>query len=418
MYQAIQGYIKERIGSGEWKRGFRIPTEKEWMERFGVSRITVSNALASLAQDGWIRRIQGRGSYVEGVPASAGGGVASTSAWAAPAASAVPAGAVAASAVAAAAATAAAAAAASRAVVRPFAALLLPSLADAFSLRLYNGIYRALAEAGWRLVLMLTDDSPAREAEAIRECLAMGAAGLIVFPVDSETHNEEIMRLKLERYPFVVVDRTLAGLETHYVGSDGAKGAALAVDHLYELGHRDIAIVSDVPVSTSTVDQRLQGYMKALKARGELVDPALMLTELAVDTETPAPNPSHPLERCVAERRASAYVTTNGRLALHLLRVAGRLGLRVPEDVSVVTFDDPSPSRELSFFTHIDQQEERMGRLAAETLAGLLAGAAGGSPGAWGFEGFGAGSGPGPDYRKIVLEPKLVPLRSTHPRST
>ncbi|WP_308638637.1 GntR family transcriptional regulator [Paenibacillus silvisoli] len=380
IYQVIQDFIKNQISSGALKPGEKILTEKELMEKFEVSRITVSNALGSLTKEGWLTRIQGKGSYVNAVPAEAAP-AAQPGTIAAPAAH---------------------HSAAARDESRNVIGLIMPGLSDLFSMRMNNGISKALKKSGHNLVLMLSENSKDREAAAIRELLRMGASGLIIFPVDAETYNEEILRLKLERFPLVIIDRYLSGIETHFIGSDGVEASRLAVNHLYELGHRDIAICSDVPLSTTSIEQRLSGYMKAMKELGEMINPAMMLTDFYVDYEREEIDEQHPLFRYVKNGLATAYITLNGTMALHLYRIVRQLGLEAPKDLSIVTFDNISPSREFNFFTYIDQHEGTVGRLAAEQLLELL-------------EHSGEQAQPEPKFRKVLVEPHLVESRSTAP---
>ncbi|RAP75462.1 GntR family transcriptional regulator [Paenibacillus montanisoli] len=378
IYQIIQDFIKNQITSGILKPGDKILTEKELMEKFEVSRITVSNALSGLTKDGWLTRIQGKGSYVNepeaAAPASQPGASAGNGALQSK----------------------------EQAESRNVIGLIMPDLSDFFSMRMNNGISKALKKSGYNLVLMLSENSKEREAAAIRELLRMGASGLIIFPVDDETYNEEILRLKLERFPLVIIDRYLSGIETHFIGSDGVEASRLAVNHLYKLGHRDIAICSDVPLSTTSIEQRLSGYMKAMKELGEMINPAMMLTDFYVDYGKEEIDERHPLFRYVKNGLATAYITLNGTMALYLYRIVRHLGLEVSKDLSIVTFDNVSPSREFNFFTYIDQHEETVGRLAAEQLLELL-------------QRGGDQAQQEPKYRKVLVEPHLIPSQSTAP---
>ncbi|MBM7565376.1 GntR family transcriptional regulator [Paenibacillus sacheonensis] len=375
IYQVIQDYIKQEISRGGWKTGDQIPTEKELMAKFGVSRITVSNALTGLAKEGWLHRIQGKGSYVSGTALNEG----------------------------------------TRGIQEGRQAeeeerlrligLITPSLSDYFMLRLQSGIAKALRPSNCHLVVMLSEGSKKREAEAIRELLRMGAEGLIIFPLDSKTHNDEILRLKLEKFPFLIIDRYLTGIETHFIGSDGVEAARLAVNHLHALGHRDIAICSGMPLSTTTIEQRVSGYLLAMKELGEKINPALMLTDFSLKVDgghavlDGEAGEDDPLRRCVEAGLATAYIALNGPVALHLYRIVKQLGLRVPQDLSIVAFDNLSPSREFDFFTYIDQHEEEVGRLAGKHILELM-----------------NESGEQP-YRKIMLVPDIVARESTAPPS-
>ncbi|SEO21518.1 GntR family transcriptional regulator [Paenibacillus sp. OV219] len=375
IYQVIQEYIKNQITTGFWKIGDKILTEKELMEKFDVSRITVSNALTGLAKEGWLHRIQGKGSYVQEMKkplenSAVGSGSSALSG-------------------------------AQQPDSRRIIGLIIPKLSDFFSIRLNSSITKALSQTGYNLVLMFSENSTEREAVAIRELLGMGAAGLIIFPADAETYNEEILRLKLDRFPFVIIDRYLSGIDTHFIGSDGVEASRLAVNHLYELGHRDIAICSDVPLSTTTIEQRVSGYMKALKELGELINPALMLTEFHINHDETEIDQQHPLFRYVKNGLATAYIALNGYMAMHLYKIVRFLGLEVPKDLSIVTFDSQSPSKEFNFFTYIDQHEHEVGRTAVEQLLDLL-------------QHHGHSSSE-TKYRKIIMQPHLVPSLSTAP---
>lgn len=96
---------------------------------------------------------------------------------------------------------------------------------------------------------------------------------------------------------------------------------------------------------------------------------------------------------------ATAFITLNSRLGLHLMAICRELGLRVPEDISILTFDDPSPGTDESgFVSYISQSEDLMGEEAARILTTLLADKA---------------AEQDHKYHKILLQPKLVERQST-----
>ncbi|MCY9698116.1 GntR family transcriptional regulator [Paenibacillus alginolyticus] len=382
LYMVIQEHFKRLITTGQLAKDDKIPTEKELMEEFHVSRITVANALTQLAKDGWIYRIPGRGSFVHGksMPQPVSHyqdkpevselepNVISAESYQPLATN-----------------------------RRRMIGFLIPSLEDYFALRLIQGINSILDESGYYLAIVLTKDNKDREKEAIRELIHKGAEGLIIFPIDAETYNEEILALKIRNYPFVLIDRNLPGVETHVVSSDNFLGTQLAVSHLWDLGHRDIAIVTDSPLSTTTVEGRIAGYMEALKQKNALINPAFILTEFRIDYKKGVDD-QHPLYRYVRNKLATAYITLNAKLGLHIAAIAQRLELNVPDELSILTFDDPySGEGETSAFTHVAQSEIEIGRQAAEILIGLL-------------DSDGESDG---KYHKIILQPKLVVGKST-----
>ncbi|QAY65256.1 GntR family transcriptional regulator [Paenibacillus protaetiae] len=388
LYMQIQDYFKEQIAAQELKANDKIPSEKELMEQFGVSRITVANALVQLAKEGWIYRIPGRGSFVsENASARAARADAALSnqpdermhAEYPHLSNDLPAGLQ------------------QRGEGRNSRTicLIIPTIGDFFALRLISGINEVLKKAGYYLYIAVSNNSIETEKDLIRECLASGTSGLIIFPCDAETYNEEILSLKMSNYPFVLIDRYLAGVDTNFVYTDGLHGARLALNYLWDLGHRDIAICSDSPLPTITVSDRINGYLEALKEHGAMINSAMILTDFQVDYS--AINESHPLYRFIWNRMATAYITLNARLGVYISNIAKQIGLKVPEDISILTFDDPSSGYdEFGTYTHISQSEHRMGMEAANILVNLLKN----------------GEKPA-KYSKVVLQPEIVVRSST-----
>ncbi|MFC4619745.1 GntR family transcriptional regulator [Camelliibacillus cellulosilyticus] len=367
LYVQIQEYLKQLIVEKKLKPNDKIPTEKELMEQFNVSRITVANALAEMAKEGWIYRIPGRGSFVSDVPVKQedSQGI-------------------------------------EKKVVKglPHAinliGLVIPSLEDFFAIRIIQGIREVLEAHHYHLAIVISGNSKDREEEIIVQLIEKGAKGLLIFPVDAETYNEEILALKMNKFPFVLIDRYLPGIDTHLVCSDSYKGAELAVNHLWDLGHRNIAICSDSPLPTMSVSDRITGYMEALRKKEVLINPSLILTEFKVDYGQF--DEKSPLARYLKSNLATAMITLNARLGLYIKSLAFKIGLKVPDDLSIVTFDDPIPFYdEIGGFTHINQHEKEMGKKSADILLEVIENPEN-------YHGH---------YEKVVIKPDLVVKNST-----
>ncbi len=372
LYQQIQDYIRDIIAVEEMETGDRIPTEKELMERFQVSKITVANALTGLANEQIITRVPGKGSFVadRGLKLRSPSSSASETGQDA----------------------------GGRAVQTGMIGLVMPSIDDYFAIRLVEGIRSTLDAEGYRSMIMLTGSKLEKEKEAIKELKSLGAEGLLIFPVDEEKYNEEILSMKLGDFPFVLMDRHLPGVETHFIASDGRQGVRLAVDHLWELGHREIAICSDSPLMTVTVQERIEGYIAALKDKGALINPAHMITGFE-RAESLKQAEGHPLFRYIRNKMATAYISLNGRLGVHIYQMARQAGLDVPGDVSIVSFDDPtSIVEEFSIFTHINQFEREMGVKAAGKLLEVI-----------------RGERSTKEFDKTLIEPQLVIRQTSGP---
>lgn len=380
LYLQIQEHYKNQISSKKLVEHDKIPPEREIMEKFRVSRITVANALAELAKEGWIYRIPGKGSFIqEGVHDLPNKSIMSDSGEKTllnESTETSPQSLI------------------SR---RKMIGLIMPSVEDFFAIRLINGINKVLNQTDYYLVIMMSHNSKETEREAIRELLRMQAVGLLIFPVDAETYNEDILELKVRDFPFVLIDRYLPGVETNFVNSDNVSGAKLAVSYLWELGHRDIAICSDSALPTITVEDRIKGYMDALKEKGAMINPSLILTDFRVDYGSL--DDDHPLHRYMRDRFASAYITLNAKLGIHISRLAKRIKLDVPKDISILTFDDPSSGYDdYGVYTHISQSEHEMGQEATKILIELFENRKSNKP---------------IDYKKKNFTPKLVVKETT-----
>ncbi|SDS10975.1 GntR family transcriptional regulator, arabinose operon transcriptional repressor [Paenibacillaceae bacterium GAS479] len=349
LYQKIQEHIRDLIASEGLTDGDRIPTDQQLMEKFSVSKITVVNALKGLASEGLITRVPGRGSFVSGGASEVD--AAYDFSKLAPAAPVRRVGEI--------------------GKGTGLIGMIIPSIGDYFATRLVEGARKAVEAKGRRLAVLFSGGKLDQEKEAIVALQSIGAEGLLIFPVDEEQYNEEILAMKFAGFPFVLLDRYLPGVETNFIASDGRKGMELAVNHLWELGHRDIAICSDSPLQTVTVQERIEGYMNALKQKGALINPAHIMTGFSVDNLEDTE--SHPLFNIIRSRIASAYITLNGYLAVRLSQLAEKAGLSVPKDLSIVSFDDPTSIVEgMGQFTHIRQFEFEMGLRAGERLQEMV----------------------------------------------
>ncbi|MED5019523.1 substrate-binding domain-containing protein [Paenibacillus chibensis] len=371
LYQKIQQYILELIRSNGLQPGERIPTEKELMEQFNVSKITVVKALSTLADEQIIDRVPGKGSFVGKRKQVDSTSIKDESPLPKPATSGVQAS--------------------------KLIGLVIPSILDYFAIRLINGVKNTLAKQGYRVMILLSDGDIEKEKEALKTLQSIGAEGIVIFPVDEEHYNEELLSMKFSGYPFVLMDRFLPGVETDYIAADGKLGAKLAVDYLWELGHRQIAICSDSPIQTLTVQERIEGYVNALKMKGAMINPAHIITDFHIESLREAEN--HPLLRYMRNKMATAYITLNGRLGVQMYQLAKQAGLKVPEDLSIISFDEPtSVVDDFSIFTHIKQFEYEIGSQAAATMLDLI------------HQG---GKERDRSYSKILLNPELVHGQTT-----
>jgi len=185
----------------------------------------------------------------------------------------------------------------------------------------------------------------------------------VIAPV-SDRSLAHLRRLAEFGVPFVLVDRTVPGIESDVVLGDSTGGARRLVEHLLSLGHRRIGFVVE-PDDVSTARERRAGYEAALSAAGIAFDSALVV-EATADPSGGAAGMAHLLE---LDPRPTAVFTVNNLVALGAIEAVRAAGLEVPDDIALVCFDDIEyASRLYPFLTAMEQPAGTFGTLSTQLL--------------------------------------------------
>ncbi|WP_274362886.1 GntR family transcriptional regulator [Paenibacillus thermotolerans] len=369
LYKQIRDYVLDHITRMDWQPNDKIPSENELAAEFNVSRITIKNALKQLVEEGLIYRIQGKGSFVS--PKKSG----------------------------------------EEPIYKPAqyidktVAYLVPRSDNRFTANLLNGIENELSEAGYRLLFCETKDSQELEIKLLKQMVQIGVKGIIIYPAYSQIYNEELLKLTLNNFPVVVVDRYIRGVETNYVCSDNVNGAYQAAKYLIELGHSKIGFVSTYAEGTTSIEDRIAGYEKALHEHNIPVGRQLCMTKLdpaQVNTIFPEQRAHSVSMEQIKEYLSgnpdiTAVIAANSAVGMTLLEAAKQLRIRIPDDLSVIFLDD----FEMSAFsaippTVICQEEYTVGREAAKMLLSIA-------------------NKPRQPRNKAIVQPRLIVRESTAP---
>lgn len=209
--------------------------------------------------------------------------------------------------------------------------VLVSDLRNPFYAELAAGASREARERGYTMVLADTSLSAEAESEAAEALVALRVAGVVVTPNSSAVSTY----LGSHGIPVVEVDRQFAAGSTDGVVVGNRVGARTATAHLVELGHRRIALFID-ETDWTTGYERYQGYLEALSAADIKVDPDLVVSS-GWDV---ADSRRRALDMLAGPDRPTAVFAANNVLAEGVWRAIGELGLRTPEEVSLVAFDD------------------------------------------------------------------------------
>jgi LacI family transcriptional regulator len=242
-------------------------------------------------------------------------------------------------------------------------ALIVPDVANPFFTLIVRGAEDVARRAGYRVLLCDTRFDLTLEAEVIEEMIAHRVEGIVIAPV-SDASRSQLKRLARFGVPFVLIDRTIPGIECDVVLGDSTAGARSLVEHLIGLGHRRIGmIVEDENVSTAR--ERRAGYAEALEQAGIELDPALVVRATA-DPQGGAVGMAKLLQ---LPERPTGVFTVNNLVALGAIEAVRAAGLEVPDDVALVCYDDIEyASRLYPFLTVMLQPAETFGTLGTQLL--------------------------------------------------
>jgi LacI family transcriptional regulator len=253
--------------------------------------------------------------------------------------------------------------------------MVVPDITNPLFPPMVRGAEQVLSGAGYTLVLTDTDNDSATERRQVEQLRARGADGFVI--ATARWHDPLLDEIASAGTPAVLVNRYTASRALPYVGGDERTGIRLAVDHLVGLGHQRIVHVAG-PQDTSTGRERAAAFRQAVRTHG-LATRSRLVTTAAAYTEAAGTLATRRLLDATTD--FTAIVAGNDLIALGVLAVMTERGLRCPDDVSVVGFNDlPMVDKLSPPLTTVRLPLHAIGAMAARILLSELDG--GGSDGA------------------------------------
>ena len=304
--------IRHGILSGRWPAGSPLLSEHDLQTRLSISRNTIRQALNAARAEGLIETVPGKGTYVSLNPARPQGS--------------------------------------------HLIGFVIPYFHGSFDTLLLQGAEDALGKEGYRIVFCISHYQIEEEERVLRQLLQERVAGFLIWPMEDEKEHRFLVDLIRQKHPVVLMDRTFPGLDTDLVLCDNFRGGYAATRHLIDLGHRQIAFLARTHSGLLPITERLRGYQQALLDAGLA---PLPLLEFGARQDFANESLLHNPNGLVGEvnqqlcdyistpGHASAIFAMNDLMALQALQSAGHCGLRVPEQLSVVGFDN------LAFVNHL-----------------------------------------------------------------
>lgn len=239
-----------------------------------------------------------------------------------------------------------------------FAGVIVPDVGVGFYARTLKGAQDALERSGYEVILMNTERQASREASALRTLLAHRVHGVLLATSGGFTDTV--------RVPVVFFDNLVAGAGAGHVALSNREGMALLVEHLVWHGHERIAYIGGPPQFTSGVE-RADGFHRAMTAAGRSVPPEHV--RFGDDVWSVESGREAARELIALARRPTGLVAASDTLAVGAMHAARDAGLHLPDDLAVVSFDDPFFADILTPpMTALARSERQLGELAASLL--------------------------------------------------
>lgn len=238
---------------------------------------------------------------------------------------------------------------------------LSPDIAAPFFQNLISGTCDRLEMDGYSLLLCNVSQKQTDYFKTIQNFLDRGIDGILLSGFFSDISQD--MTELLADIPVVVFDYIPRKVEMAQINTNNRQASYELVHYLIESGHRKIGCITG-PRQYDTVKERLAGYQRALKKFDIEYDPSLVLTgEFTIDSAC------EPTEQLLNTPDVTAIVCQNDLMAYGAYKICGKLGKRIPDDISIVGFDDIPYSEVLSPpLTTVHQPSYRLGYEGANML--------------------------------------------------
>jgi GntR family transcriptional regulator, arabinose operon transcriptional repressor len=325
--------LRHKVMTGVLQPHERLPSEWELVTTLGISRATVQHAWQAAEQEGLIYRVAGKGTFVS-EPRS------------------------------------------KSATQRAFG-LVIPDFRSSTAANTLSGAERVLRQRNYSVRVASTEYARDEEDRVLQQMIDDEVDGCILWAVKGPGMERYLAKIT-GTFPVVLIDRPLDGLKLPCVTSNNYTGGRQATGHLLNLGHQQIAFLARPHLELWTVAERYRGYQDAMRAAGlEPLQPVLIGDEkelssfnayLSNDDQS-----LEPLVDCLRQPdRPTAIFAVNDWMAIRALRAARYAGLRVPDDLSLVGFDDLDIVDYLTPpLTTIAQNYELIGAEAARRLLAM-----------------------------------------------
>jgi len=331
-YMVVINTIKEWIANGDVKPGEKIYSENELAKMFNVSRHTIRQAVGELVHEGLLYREQGAGTFCA-IPKT-------TNVSEQPGA-----------------------------ISGKNIGIITTYISDYIFPAIIRGMESYLTSKGYSLILSSTDNDIDKEKQCLEAMLSRNVDGLIIEPSKSSGYNPNIhyyLELEQKNIPYLMINQYYSQLNPPYMILDDEKGGFIATEHLINEGHEKIIGIFKTDDMQGVY--RMKGFIRAFR---EHKIPFLTDTIISYSTEDLHEGFEEKVKEVLADpkRVPTGIVCYNDEVALRVINVLRGEGLSVPDDISIVGYDNSSLAEASEIkLTSVNHPKTRMGLDAAKWI--------------------------------------------------
>lgn len=350
LYKKVIRYVTDLIKQHSLEPNYKLPSEKQLEMKLGVSNITVKNALNKLEADGLVVRYQGKGTFINTMLTQPE-------------------------------------------LEMPIYNIMicLVALNSHFIREILLGISDMCRAKSMNFYCFQSFNSLKQETKLIKNLETLDYDGMIIYPSDGNYYNKDLIKLCMDNYPTVILDREVQGINVSFVTSNHYKLTFDAVTGLIDAGYKKIAIILPISQNISTTNDRYRGYVDAHIQKGLKIYKEYILDRyITSDQNDFVKSITYPLDGDEIDKWAAEYVTfleekpevdavitINGISFLSMIKAVKSIKQTTGRTVKILTydndFDDISPLLDVPFES-IRQNGYEIGKAAAEQLYNLITG--------------------------------------------
>jgi GntR family transcriptional regulator of arabinose operon len=328
-YQKLKDFIIEEIKCDKIAVGEKIPSENELAEAFEISRNTVRQGIGELVNEGWLYRIQGKGTFVNVHPEE-------------------------------------------KTERLKTIAVMTSYLSDYIFPSIIRGIDSVLSINGYSMLLSCTHNQHQKERLCLENLLNQSISALIVEPTKSALPNPNIdlyKKFESQGIPILFIHGSYRELPASYIAEDDVEAGYIATKYLFDLGHKKVAGI--FKMDDIQGHMRFSGFQKAHSEAEVLVSDTRIMWFETNDLDSRFKSSNSHLESLLSD--CTALVCYNDQISLRIIDLLREKGIKIPKDISLVSFDDSELAlASETKLTTVAHPKETLGVEAAKVILNMI----------------------------------------------